>query len=196
MPVSLLKFKPMEAPDRYYFKDPDTGHGFRAYKKEDIIKQIVSYRAQNELEPLQYLSVVIDAYMCSLPGYRDQCEPAEPFSRDVFGYIKGGISLLKNMFYGKKNMVDQRVANTRAQQCVTCKFNVFPDRGAFLAWSDSVAEASTRGRKSTHYSKLGNCAVCSCPLKAKVWYKGGEKFSEEEILKFKEVNCWHLRKCK
>jgi len=130
--------------------------------------------------------------MCSLPEFKRKCEPSEPLSRDVFAYMKGGISLLKNMFYGIKQMVTQAEADKRATQCVTCKFNVFPDRGAFLKWSDNIAEASTRGKKSKNYDNLGNCAVCSCPLKAKVWYKGTEKFTEEEITKFKEVDCWQI----
>jgi hypothetical protein len=194
MAFSLLKFKPLEAPHHYLFKDPDTGRMFQARKKDDLVKQIVAYRAQNEFEPLEYLGVVIDAYMCSLPEFRYKCEPADTFSRGVFGYISGGIALLKNMFYGERNMVNQRVADARASQCMFCKFNVFPDKGAFLRWSDEVAEASTHGRKSLYYNKLGNCQVCSCPLKAKVWYKGtDEKHSEEEIEKFKQVDCWQIK---
>jgi hypothetical protein len=137
--------------------------------------------------------VVIEAYMCSLPQYRHKCEPSEPFSRSIFGYMQGGVALLKNMFYGKKNMVDRRIADARATQCISCRFNVFPDKSRFLRWSDEVAEASTRGKKSKYYNKLGSCTVCSCPLKAKVWYKGGsEKFSKKEQDMFKEVNCWQL----
>lgn len=193
MAFSLPKFKPLEAPDRYFFVDPDTGRRFQAYTKDAIVKQIVSYRAQNELEPLEYLGVVIDAYMCSLPEFKHKCEQSEPFSRDFFGYIQGGIALIKNVFYGDKHMVNQIVADSRADQCVKCKFNVFPDKGPFLKWSDNIAEASTHGRKSRHYNDLGNCEVCSCPLKAKVWYKGSSDFCEEEVKKFKEVNCWQLK---
>lgn len=194
MAFSLLKFKALEAPDRFLFKDPDTGRKFEARTKAAIIKQIIAYRAQNEFETLDYLGVVIEAYMCSLPQYSYKCEPAAPFSRSIFGYMSGGIALLKNMFYGKKNMVDQRIADARARQCRTCPFNVFPDKGEFLQWSDAVAEASTHGRKSKYYKKLGNCEVCSCPLRAKVWYKGGqEKQSKEEIAKFTQVDCWQLK---
>jgi len=193
MAFTLLKFKAFEAPDKYLFKDPDTGRDFETKTKEEIIKQIVSYRAQNELEPLEYLGVVIDAYMCSMPRYRYKCEPGRPFSRSVFGYISGGIALLKNMFYGDRHMVTQKAADRRASQCIFCKFNVFPDKHGFLKWSDDVAEASTHGRKAKYHDKLGNCEVCSCPLKAKVWYKGHDRFSNEEIAKFKEVNCWQLK---
>jgi hypothetical protein len=194
MSLSMLKFKALEAPDKYLFVDPDTGRKYQANTKEAIIKQIVSYRAQNELEPLEMLGVVIDAYMCTLPAYRYKCEPSEQFSRSIFGYVKGGITLLKNMFYGEKNMVNQPTADARASQCTFCKFNVFPDKSAFLRWSDDVAKASTGGRRSKYYNKLGNCKVCSCPLKAKVWYKGvDDKFSREERKLFKEVNCWQLK---
>lgn len=193
MPFSLLKFKPLEAPDKYVFRDPDTGRKFQDSTKTGLMQQVISYRAQNELEPLEYLGMVIESYMCSLPKYRYKCEPSAPFSRSIFGYVKGGMALVKNMFYGEKNMVDQKVADSRATQCKSCEFNVFPDKNQFLQWSDSVAEASTHGRKSIHYSELGNCRVCSCPLKAKVWYKGtDEKYTEEELKLFKKVNCWQL----
>jgi hypothetical protein len=194
MALSLLKFKALEAPDRYLFKDPNTGRRFEARTKAALISQIIAYRAQNEFEPLEYLGVVIEAYMCSLPKYKYKCEPAEPFSRSIFGYMSGGIALIKNMFYGNKNMVDQRVADRRAQQCKSCPYNVFPDKGEFLSWSDAIAEASTHGRKSKHYSDLGNCQVCSCPLKAKVWYKGVQgKYSKEDLDKFKQVDCWQVK---
>lgn len=193
MAFSLLKFKALEAPDKYLFIDPDTKREFQASTKADIIKQIVSYRAQNELEPLEYLGVVIEAYMCSLPKYRHKCEPAPPFHRSIFAYMTGGIALLKNMFYGEKHIVSPAIADARAEQCITCKFNVFPDKSEFLKWSDSVAEACTNGRKVKHYNELGNCAVCSCPLRAKVWYKGKERFSNKELIKFEEVSCWQLK---
>jgi len=194
MTFSLLKFKPLEAPDKYLFRDPDSGHYFEDSTKEGIIRKIVQYRAQNEFEPLEYLSMVIEAHMCSLPRYRHKCGPSEPFSRSMFGYVSGGIALIKNMFYGEKNMVHPEEADARAAQCSTCKFNVFPDKSTFLQWSDSVAEASTHGKKSKHYNKLGNCEVCSCPLRAKVWYKGGnEKFTREDIKAFSEVDCWQIK---
>ena len=187
-------FKPLEAPDKFIFRDPDTGREFQAATKEKIIKQIVSYRAQNELEPLEYLGTVIEAYMCSLPEYRYKCESSEPFGRSIFGYISGGMALLKNVFYGDANMVMQKVADRRASQCIFCRYNVFPDKKGFLRWSDDIAEASTHGRKAKYHGKLGNCVVCSCPLKAKVWYKGtADKFTKEEISMFKEVNCWQLK---
>jgi len=194
MAFSLLKFKALEAPDKFIFKDPDTGRDFLAADKATIIKQIVSYRAQNELEPLEYLGTVIEAYMCSIPEYRYKCEPSAKFSRSIFGYISGGMALLKNVFYGEHNMVIQKVADRRSSQCVFCRHNVFPDKSAFLRWSDDLAEAATHGRKAKYHNKLGNCTVCSCPLKPKVWYKGeGEKFSKEEVSAFMEVNCWQIK---
>ena len=193
MTLSLPKFKPLEAPDKYLFVDPDTGRKFQDATKHGIIKQIVSYRVQNELEPLEYLGVVIEAYMCSLPQYKYKCEQSAPFGRSIFAYMKGGMALIKNMFYGEKNIVDQDVADKRSDQCIKCPNNVFPDKSDFLRWSDAVAEASTHGKKSKNYSELGNCKVCSCPLKAKVWYKGGdEKHTEKEIDEFKKVDCWQL----
>lgn len=103
-------------------------------------------------------------------------------------FVKGGIALVENLLY--KNMVDQNTADARAAICVECPYNVFPDKGGFLKWSDDIAEASTGGKKSIFHDRLGSCEVCTCTLKAKVFYSGKIKLTDEERTKMLAVNCW------
>lgn len=113
----------------------------------------------------------------------------------MLSYIKGGISLIKNIYYGDKNMVSEAVADKRSTICAECPFNVFPDKGAFLKWSDDIAEGSTGGKRSVNHDLLGSCEICTCPLKAKVWYKApdGRYMTDKELAQAPSY-CWQRNK--
>jgi hypothetical protein len=186
----MLKFLPFIAPKEFVFRDPDTDYEYRANTKEALIKHIVSYRSQNGLEPIEHLNVVLENYWCSLPENVGSCQEYK-LQRGWFATWRGAVQVVKNVFYGEDNLVEPEEADRRAGICVKCPENVFPDKGPFIAWSDELAQASTGGRKSKHYNELGNCAICSCPLKAKVWAKHA-KLTEDENLKAPDF-CWQKR---
>lgn len=96
-----------------------------------------------------------------------------------------------NLWYSK--VVSQQEAEIRAKQCSTCPNNEFPDKGAFTKWSDDVALSSVGEKKTSYHESLGNCKVCTCVLKAKVFYGGEASFTAEEEAEFRKVNCWQLR---
>ena len=152
---------------------------------------IKNYRTQNGLPEIEALNLVIDTYLCGLPENKHRCIPTKYISRSLMGYIKGGVVLVKNLWY--RFTATQFEADERALQCSTCKFNKFPNKGIFIKTSDQLAEASVGNKRSAHYDELGSCTVCSCPLRAKVWYKDEATFSPKEIEQFKEVNCWQLK---
>lgn len=192
MSISFMKFKPFSAPQRYIFKDPDTGHFYNEANKQELVKAIVSYRVQNQLEPIEHLGAVLESYWCGLPENVGACQPAKPFSRGFFGYIKGGVALVKNIYYGDSNIVSADLADKRAEVCIGCRYNTFPDKGMFIQWSDEVAEASVGDSKSKYHDLLGNCEVCSCPLRAKVFYKGPSDLTTQERTQMREVGCWQV----
>lgn len=192
----IKKFKPFHAPIRYYFVDPDTGHEYRALSDSTLAQQILSYRAQNNLPPIQNLSHVLENYWCSLPENTGSCEPVQ-LTRGWMQYIKGGVALLEYVFYGPKGMVPDEEASRRAGICISCPANVFPDPdnvSSFITWSDEVATHCTHGRSIPEASQLGNCQICSCLLKAKVFKKPPFGLSEAERKEMKEVNpkCWQV----
>lgn len=190
--IRLRSLKPFCAPRRYCFKDPDTGREFHEASKPELVKRIVSYRAANKLEPIKFLDKVLENYWAGLSENAGNVMAAPPLQRGLVAYLKGGIALLDNLWYGEKHMVPQATANARAAQCATCKFNVFPDKSRFVAWSDMMAEASVGDKRVEGYDALGNCEVCSCPLKAKVWYRGKNDITPEQREKMLEVNCWQI----
>lgn len=136
------------------------------------------------------LSMVVDNYLCTLPKNHGKCSPVPNLDRSIWTMLKGGVALLVNLWYG--TFASQEVAQARAAQCATCPFNELPEKTSVEKWQDQIAEASVGDRKTTYQSQLGNCRVCTCVLKAKVFYDGPVSFSKEEIAKFKSVNCWQL----
>ncbi len=92
-------------------------------------------------------------------------------------------------------MVQQSTAESRAAICLTCPKNIFPDKGPFVAWCDSIAEAMTGGRTTSLDAKLGSCDVCSCVIKAKVHYGGDMHLSDEEKQQLPDY-CWMLTEAK
>ena len=135
----INKFKPFKTPYRWIFVDPDTQRAYSALTKKELFNQIINYRDQNKLAPIQALEHVIENYLCSLPENASNCEP-EKLKRGWMSFIKGGVAVLENIFYGEKNMVSQEEADRRSEICLQCPNNVFPDRGGFVKWTDEVAE--------------------------------------------------------
>lgn len=186
----FLKFLPFQGPLVYRWADPDTGRQFQSNTKQSLMERITAYRQTNNLEEIEHLSFVLENYWCGLPENEGKCVKAE-VKRGFLGYVKGGIALIKNIAYDK--MVSLIEANKRADQCASCKYNVFPDKKGFIAWSDQIAEAAVGLRKTEKHNELGNCEVCSCPLRAKVFYGGDIKIENEWRVRMEEVKCWQLK---
>lgn len=190
----FYKFLNFTGPAQYVWKDPDTGHLFKEKNKQDLINRITIYRSQNNLEEIEQLSFVLESYWCSLPENFGRCEAVKSLPRGLLGYIKGGVALLRNLAY--KDFAKQEVADERSRICSNCPLNVFPDRNGFIRWSNDIAEASVGDRKASHHDELGQCAACSCPLRAKVFYTGKINLTaeQEELIKTVKPDCWQLKK--
>jgi len=187
--MSILRLKPFCVPRSYIFSDPDTHRLHRHSTREGLKSIIQTYRSQNELEPIENLDLVLENYWCSLPENISVCQEA-PLRRGFVSYLKGGVALISDLFFGSQNIVSQEEADRRAEICVRCPHNVFPDKKGFVAWSDSIALHSTDGKKSLYHEQLGNCGVCTCPLRAKVFRKGPFRLSPEEWQEMNKVGCW------
>lgn len=183
----FLKFRPGYAPSRYVFKDPDTARVFEAANEKELILRVISYRQQNELEPIPYLPFVIRNFLCGLPENMGKCTRMK-LERSLGTTIKGGITLLKNLL--TRQLVSEKEANRRGRICVSCPHNIFPNKGHFVTWSDKAAEQLVGKRKSSYHDELGNCEVCSCVLRAKIWMKDPGVPTAEEKEKMDKVGCW------
>lgn len=189
----LLTFKPFNTSYEFKFKDPDTGRAYEADNLPDLVKLIVAYRAQNNLAPIEYLNMVIENYLCRLPCNAGACVKRKDLKRGMLQYLKGGIALIQNILYNQ--CVSQKEADARAEVCIGCKLNQFPDKGAFVRWSDEMTLHTIGDKRAKRHEELGNCMGCTCLLKSKVWYQGEIKLSDEEFKVMSEANsnCWQVK---
>jgi hypothetical protein len=189
----MLSFKPFESSSIWQFPDPDSGRMHVGKTRAELVQNITGYRAQNNLEPIVRLDLVLNHYLCSLPTNVGKCKQ-EPLKRGFMQYMKGGLALVQQLFYGENSMVGQEEADRRAAVCKDCACNIFPDHGMFIQWSDDLALHTIGDRKSKLHAELGNCSGCSCPLRCKVWHRGPFVLSVEEVQKMKAAkkDCWQL----
>ena len=191
----MLEFKPFEGSAEFTFIDPDTNYHYSAETFTSLVSFIVNYRAQNRLKPIVGLGQVINNYLCGLSCNTGKCKQAA-LKRGFYQYVKGGVALLENLYFGEDNMVPQAKADERALICLTCPFNVIVDKGPFIRWSDDLALACVGDKKSKYHDALGNCEGCSCCLRAKVFFKGPFKLPKTERSKMGQASaaCWQLKR--
>lgn len=191
----MLTFNPFQTSIVWKLPDPDTQHLHTGRTRAELVSNIVNYRAQNGLPKLDSLDLVIDNYLCTLPENLGKCRPVN-LRRGLLQYLKGGLTLISNIWYGEKNMVTQEEAERRAKICEFCPCNTFPDKGLFIAWSDNIMQNSVGDKRVSNYELLGNCDACTCTLKAKVWLKKGNiNLTKDESDKMHLCNdkCWQLK---
>lgn len=105
--------------------------------------------------------------------------------RDARGYISGATAIalkwwqespIYGMLEGKAErketiFVEQEEADRRAAICVECDHNVTPrSKNWAQRWSDKQMLQSVEGRKAAQFDRLAVCDVCSCELRAAVWW--------------------------
>jgi hypothetical protein len=84
----------------------------------------------------------------------------------VYGLIQGKTSRGEAVFVG------QVEGNRRALICAKCPKNVIPaGKGWLQNWTDGQMLKSVEGRKTESHDRLGVCEVCSCELRAAVWWQ-------------------------
>lgn len=185
----FMKFRPFEGPSRYVFTDPDTNYQYKAENQAQLVKQVIGYRTQNRLEPIEALDAVLENYWCHLPENKGKCT-FYTLKRGFLQTLKGGISLLTNYMYDK--FVTQEKADARAEVCSKCPHNVHPEKGKFDAWADEIAVATIGERKTKYDTQLGTCELCGCPLRCRTWFGGAEELDQKELMQFPGF-CWRVK---
>lgn len=83
----------------------------------------------------------------------------------VYGLIKGKAGR------GAPVFVDQEEAERRAAICTICQQNKIPASKTWARnWTDGKMLDAVEGRRTSRHEKLGACRVCSCELRAAVWW--------------------------
>jgi len=156
--------------------------------KKTLLDRIQLFRQQNNLPELEYLDDTVENYWCGLPENIGRCEP-KTLPLGILGTLKGAIVVLKNYMY--KSFAPQEVAEKRAKQCASCKYNT--NTNEQRGWVELVALNSIGSKRTAQFDRLGKCAVCSCVLNMKVFYDGKiEKPTPDQMEKYESVQCWQL----
>lgn len=187
----MLCFGPFKTTADWEFKDPDTGYEYKAKTKKELLQKILGYRTQNKLKVLVGLGAVVENYNCLKKGNEGKCIPNTKLERSWVATVRGGVALLANIF--REKTVTQAEADKRSEICFRCPHNTFPDKGPFIKWADEIAVGAVGDKKSARHKDLGNCGLCSCPLRAKVWFEPPFKNAPEVDKKFPKF-CWQKGK--
>lgn len=84
----------------------------------------------------------------------------------VYGLIRGKVNRGEAVFVG------QAEADRRAAICAGCPHNVIPaGKGWLQNWTDGQMLKSVEGRTTASQERLGVCEICSCELRAAVWWQ-------------------------
>lgn len=118
-------------------------------------------------------------------GHGKWVKRAEPIKRTVRQYAAGVVArtllwwkesplhgLLKGKFdRGESPFVDQAEADRRAAICVICEKNAIPTgKGWAQNWTDRKMLDCIAGKMTASHDDLGICSVCTCELRASVWW--------------------------
>lgn len=106
----------------------------------------------------------------------------------LHGLLHGKVSRGEEVFVGKE------AANRRAEICAGCEANVIPaSKGWLQSWADGQMLAMVENRTVRDQEKLGVCEVCSCELRAAVWWDSDILISSMRGAKFVHrfpAHCW------
>jgi hypothetical protein len=109
----------------------------------------------------------------------------------VYGLIKGKAGR------GEAVFVDLLEGNRRALICARCPENVIPGgKGWLQNWTDGQMLKSVEGRKTESHDNLGVCRVCSCELRAAVWWQSdiiAATTRDATFAKKLPSHCWKRR---
>lgn len=193
----------------YRFIDPDTGFAYdRKYASlEELSNHVQQYREANGLPRIEKFQAVWEAYVCAnVPQMDGRCCPVgEDISRKFTQYWAGAKAYVKAAIAGAAAFVSQEEADRRAAICAGCSENV-RNYGHSHAqfYSDKFIQGQIGNRKSAYHDKLHTCRVCTCILKAKVFYDPNivaSSLSDTEVGSLmrkpvdangRRIKCWQL----
>ena len=155
---------------------PDTGFEFKSPTLRLLAKQVSEHRESNGIA-LGDVRADIEAFVCAqLPlgaedcytqiegDYSDIALKTRFNMDDVKRFIEAAISAL-----GNRGLVDDREAEARAHICASCPLNTHV-KGCWrcVGLADFLFRLIGT-RRTAHASRLNQCGVCGCSIKAKIW---------------------------
>lgn len=171
--------------DGWHWQDPLTGfaytlnYGSGLNGLNGLMEHVRRYRADNMLPAIAPADLrrQIECSVCKRPGMETRCVDVSQSKRTIGQTISGGIAAAKAIagaFIPGENemsMVSIRLAEKRAAICELCPMNNPPvDQSAIEQLGDAAMLKLIGSRKTSVSEKLHSCSVCTCNVRAKVWF--------------------------
>jgi hypothetical protein len=162
-------------PDGYRYFQPETRTWIRAPDYGNFFVFVRDHRKSNNIPLEPFWESHIEDQLCQLlpAGFCKQVDPAERrnvFSRISWEDVVTGTTTIANWAIHGFKQVDQALADSRADTCSRCYYNVQIGGicGACQHLQNFTAKF-TNGRRTSSEPFLKACAVCKCSLAVKVW---------------------------
>ena len=183
-------------PGGWRYTQPETGFAFSSSTLRVLVSKVREHRAANNLPPGDP-QADIEAFVCAqLPVGAESCqaEIEGDYSNialktkftmdDVKRFIQAAVAAL-----GDRGLTDEKTADSRAHICAACPLNM-PVKGCWRC--AGLADWMFRligSRRTAHGSRLQQCGVCGCSIKAKIWLPQDVAQKVSEGYKF-PTWCW------
>ena len=162
-------------PDGYRYQQAETRTWIRAPDYHNLFVSVAEHRKANNLPLGTFWEAEVEDQLCqSLPP--GQCKQSIPgqgrnvFTRIGWEDVVAGTATLVNWAGAGFPKVDQNLADTRANVCSRCYFNVQMQGGCHSCGQVASLASSIVGiRRTSSDPFLKACAVCKCSLQVKVW---------------------------
>jgi hypothetical protein len=206
-----LKSTSTTPPGGWRYVDPDTRFVFdRDYRfLNDLLEHIKTFRAQNRLEPIPDLQMVVEEWLCHQPNMKGYYKEV-PNPRTMSQYLRGTRAIARTLARSALRLSESycppEEAEARAAICEQCFHNDIPhEQSALAAMADTAIQELVGDRSTSKDRKLFTCLVCTCPLRAKVHFSNSliqEDISETERYRYpnglpgrdgKPVYCWQRK---
>jgi hypothetical protein len=186
-------------PDGYRAFQPETRTWIRAPDYNNLFFLVREHRKANNIPLGPFWEAQVEDQLCQMlpPGFCKQEDPigrrSNIFTRIGWDDVVSGTKTIAAWATTGFKQVDQALADSRADVCSRCPFNV--QIGGLCAACQHLQNLTaqfTKGRKTAHDAFLKACAVCRCALQVKCWtpieaIKAGT--SSEQLNKFPQW-CW------
>jgi len=171
-------------PDYFTFVCPETGFRMQSLHKQELFSMIAAhYKSNNLILPVDWQAKVEDRICQGLPpGWCKFVDPNDTSIQvgctttkvKVIKGVESLVHLLWDVLLGKDIYVDQAEADSRAEICSKCQFNVPVDgcMGCSGMARFTALVAKVKGSRTSKWdTALQNCCKCGCRNEAIVHIK-------------------------
>jgi hypothetical protein len=163
-------------PDGYRAFQPETRTWVRAPDYFNFFVNVRDHRKANNIPLGAFWEAEVEDQLCQMlpPGFCKEVEPAAS-RRNIFGRLKWedvvvGTETVASWATKGFQKVDQALADSRADVCSRCYYNV--NIGGICGACQHLSNLTAKfvgGKKTSSEPFLKACAICKCSLSVKVW---------------------------